>query len=236
MNSEINTHINYSPNEKFRMYFQVAKDVYCQMHSCDKVTQKDMVVWYNEKYEHSLTEASLSKYLKGENEIPVRVYLNMKDLAGIEDIWLGAGASREEYELAFDLQESLDFIRDEVESLCHNEQVQDVCGSSISQIMNTFVEYCEAVSKRNYLDGLKKLGELQNVICDAEKYILVKKESSLCVGENQVKSMAVQSMFSDNINLNRNNNISIYNELIDKFRLLEEKIEECIVSQRKTNK
>ena len=47
------------------MYFEEAKTIYMKIHECDRVTQKVMVAWYNEKFQASLTEASLSKYLKG---------------------------------------------------------------------------------------------------------------------------------------------------------------------------
>lgn len=50
-----------TPCERFCKYFEVAKEVYCQSHECNKVNQKMMVAWYNGRFEATLTDVSLSK-------------------------------------------------------------------------------------------------------------------------------------------------------------------------------
>lgn len=229
--TNIGKQIEASPNERFKMYFEVAKEVYCQIHSCNKVTQKDIVVWYNKKYNSSLTQASLSKYLNGDNEIPVKVYINMKELAGVEDLWLGAGATKDEYDIAFDIRESLDFIKDEVESLCQNPQLQGVCGSSISRIMNIMMEYCEAASKNDYMLGMRKLEELQNEIYDAENIISNKRDNSMMSGGNMKKSVAYQKTRTQNIALEDSISVDLYDDFISRFRKLGESIGSCIRMQ-----
>ena len=110
-----------------------------------------------------MTEASLSKYLKGINEIPIEVYVNMKELAQIDNVFCCVGASREEYDIASSLKESLEFIEDEVEYICQNDEFRVVCGEQIQQILKVFMAYCQCSVSRDYISARTKLGVSQSL-------------------------------------------------------------------------
>ncbi|MBR5800462.1 MAG: hypothetical protein IKY23_10430 [Lachnospiraceae bacterium] len=162
MNFELDKHL--SPAERFIIYFERAKQNYLVLNDCKKATNKSIVEWYNRKYKASLKEVSLSKYLNGTNEIPIDVYVNMKELAGIEEIYVGTSASRSDYEISCDLKESLLFIKEEIEFMCKLEELDGVGGESIHEIMKVFIHYCESASNRNYSEGIALLHELEKLI------------------------------------------------------------------------
>lgn len=162
MNLEFDKHL--SPAERFFIYFERAKQNYLLLNDCKKATNKSIIEWYNRKFISSLSEASLSKYLKGTNEIPIEVYVNMKELAGIEEIFVGTSASRSDYEISCDLKESLLFIKEEIEFMCKLKELEGVGGDSIYEIMRVFIHYCESASSKNYSEGIACLHELEKLI------------------------------------------------------------------------
>lgn len=181
------------PTKRFVTYFEEAKTIYMKIHECDRVTQKNMVAWYNKKFHASLTEASLSKYLKGINEIPIEVYVNMKELAQIDDVFCGVGASREEYDIASSLKESLELIEDEVEYICQNDEFRVVCGEQIQQILKVFMAYCQCSVSRDYVSARTKLHELLNIIYNVETKMAEEKYDCLYNSGGVKKSIGVIS-------------------------------------------
>lgn len=222
-----------TPCERFCKYFEVAKEVYCQSHDCNRVTQKMMVSWYNEKFEAALTDVSLSKYLNGINDIPIAVYVNMKDLAGIEEMWLGASATREEYELSMSVKESLEFIRDEVEFMCSNPELRETCGEVILAILHKFLEYCEVATSNDYQSSEQKLRELQNEIYNAENSIAERKYECMYAGEHIKKSFLLKS---DKVFVNKTINemaIKEYDAAISKIHDIAKEVGKCIFLHNK---
>lgn len=153
-----------SPAERFIIYFERARLNYEVLNDCKKVTQKSILEWYNKKFNTSLSEASLSKYLNGTNEIPIDVYVNMKELAGMEEVYVGPSASRDDYEIASDLKESLQFVKEEIEFICKLKELEEVGGDTIYEIMKVFIHYCESASNKNYSEGIALLHELEKLI------------------------------------------------------------------------
>ena len=226
-----------SPTERFCRYFEIAKQVYCQNNDRKKVTQKTMVEWYNRKYNASLTEASLSKYLRGKNEVPIEVYVNIKDLSGIKEIWLGACATREEYELSLNVQESLEFIKDEVESICRNSELRNVCGDSMRIILSKFVEYCEYASINDYNMSLKKLKELQNVIYNAENNLAEKKYDFMYKRGQMKKSYSVGvSRQREHLTGKDLDMIDTFDVILNKFHQMMLEMSKCVCMQKKIKK
>lgn len=225
---------NSKPTKRFIMYFEEAKRIYMKIHECDKVTQKAMVTWYNEAFHSSLTEASLSKYLKGKNEIPIEVYVNMKELARIDDVFCGVSASREEYNIASSLKESLEFIEDEVEYICQNNEFRLVCGEQIQQILKGFMEYCHYSVAREYELSMKKLQELQSIIHDAENKMAEEKYDCIYNSGHIKKAIGiateanyVKSGFST-IRLQY-----IYDDLLNRIRRISMEMKKCNYLQNK---
>lgn len=226
-----------SPTERFCRYFEIAKQVYCQNNDRKKVTQKAMVEWYNRKYKATLTEASLSKYLRGKNEVPIEVYVNIKELAGIEEMWLGACATREEYELSLNVKESLEFIKDEVESICRSDDLQNVCGDSMRIILKKFVEYCEYASINDYNMSLKKLKELQNVIYNTENNIAEKKYDFMYRRGQMKKSYSVRvSLQREHLTGKDLNMINTFDVILNKFHQMILEMSKCVCMQKKIKK
>ena len=217
-----------TPCERFCKYFDMAKEVYCQSHDCDKVTQKMMVAWYNERFKATLTDVNLSKYLNGINDIPIVVYVNMKDLAGIEEMWLGASATREEYELSMNVKESLDFIRDEIEFMCSNPELRETCGESIPAILHKFLEYCEVATSNDYLSSKRKLRELQNEIYNAENAIAARKYECMYTSGHIKKSSLMKS--ENGFVKTTMNDVAIegYDAAISKIHEIAKEIGKCI--------
>lgn len=226
------------PTKRFIMYFEEAKTIYMRVHECGRVTQKAIVTWYNEEFQGSLTEASLSKYLNGINEIPIEVYVNMKELAQIDDVFCGVSASREEYDIASSLKESLEFIEDEVEYICQNTEFRLVGGEQIQQILKVFMAYCQYSVTRDYARAMKKLQELQNIIYNVENKMAEEKYDCIYNAGHAKKSIGIvseskfnksglspirQQYIYDDI-LNRIHRISMETK---KCNYLQSKIDEC---------
>ncbi len=222
------------PTKRFILYFEEAKRIFMKVHECDKVTQKAVVAWYNEVFHSSLTEASLSKYLKGINEIPIEVYVNMKELARIDDVFCGVSASREEYDIASSLKESLEFIEDEVEYICQNDEFRLVAGEQIQQILKVFMEYCQYSVTREYALARKKLHELQNVIYDAENKMAEEKYDCTYNNGQIKKTMSIANESNSNkrgmsaIRLQY-----IYDEILNRIHRISMETKKCNYLQSK---
>lgn len=160
-----------TPAERFKRYVEMAKWNYELSNDCKKATNKAILEWYNKKYHASLSESSISKYLSGTNEIPIDVYVNMKELAGIEDMYYGLGASREDYEISSDFKESLQFIKDEIEFMCKLEELEGLEGDSIKDILKTLIQFCECASRKEYQKEILLLQELEKRISYNESKI-----------------------------------------------------------------
>ena len=160
-----------SPAERFVSYFEQAKFNYESSNDIKNATQKSILEWYNKKYNASLSEASLSKYLRGTNEIPIDVYVNMKELAGIEDLFYGMGASRKDFEISSDFKESLGFVSDEIEFMCGLEELEGTEGESIKEMMKILEKYCECASRKDYRLEIETLQELKDIISKSEDKI-----------------------------------------------------------------
>lgn len=222
------------PAKRFIMYFEEAKTIYMKMHECDRVTQKTMVAWYNEKFHSSLTEASLSKYLKGINEIPIEIYVNMKELARIEDVFCGVSASREEYDIAASLKESLEFIEDEVEYICQNDEFKLVCGEQIQQVIKAFMAYCQYSVNRDYALAISKLQELQNVIYNMENKMAEEKYD--CIYNTKYVKKAIVISSESYYNKSELSSIRlqyIYDELLNRIHRISMETMKCNYLQSK---
>lgn len=187
MNLGFDKHL--TPAERFIIYFKQAKVNYELLNDCKNATHKSILEWYNKKYKASLSEASLSKYLRGTNEIPIEVYVNMKELAGVEDVYVGTSASRTDYEISSDLNESLLFVKEEIEFMCRLEELEGVGGDSINDIMQVFVHYCESAARKDYHKGIELLHEL---------------ERKILFNENKIKSVIANKTNSNALNCRTN--------------------------------
>lgn len=222
------------PTKRFIIYFEEAKRMYMKIHECDRVTQKAVVSWYNEVFQASLTEASLSKYLKGINEIPIEVYVNMKELAGIDDVFCGMSASREEYDIACSLKESLEFIEDEVEYICQNDEFSLLCGEQIQQILKVFMAYCQYSVTRDYDSAMRKLQELQNIIYNVENKMLEEKYDCIYNTGNVKKKIGI--ICESNSNKSGLSPIRvqyIYDELLNRIHRISMETRKCNYLQSK---
>lgn len=216
------------PTKRFIMYFEEAKTIYMKIHECDRVTQKAMVAWYNEVFKSSLTEASLSKYLKGINEIPIEVYVNMKELARIDDVFCGVSASREEYDIASSLKESLEFIEDEVEYICRNDEFRLVCGEHIQQILKVFMAYCQYSVSRDYALAMRELQELQNVIYNVENKMAEEKYDCIYNDGHVKKAIGIKSeSYSNKSVLSPIRLQYIYDELLNRIHRISMETKKC---------
>lgn len=222
-----------NPTKRFIKYFEGAKSAYAQIHSCDKVTQKAVVSWYNQEFRASLTEASLSKYLKGINEIPLQVYLNMGKLAGVEEFVLGPSASREEYEISSSIKESLEFIWGEVEYLCRNEDLKIACGDCVQQILNAFVKYCEYAMDNDYVNGMQKLYEMQEAVHIAENQMSMARDKHLNACIDIKKSFTASQTTGE---ADTKQPLYLYEELLNRFCMIAMEVKNCSCLQRKINK
>ncbi len=169
MKLEFDKHL--TPAERFKRYVELAKWNYELSNDCNKATNKAILEWYNKKYNASLSESSISKYLSGTNEIPIDVYINMKELAGIEDVYCGMGASREDYEIASSFKESLQFVKEEIEFICKLEELEGLEGDSIKDILKTLIQFCECASRKEYQQEILLLQELKKRISYNERKI-----------------------------------------------------------------
>ena len=236
MNQSLDGTYEITPTERFVNYFEKAKQVYGQANECKRVTQKAIVKWYNESYNSSLSEASLSKYLKGVNEIPLDVYVNMKSLAGVEEVWLGANASRDEYNFSSDIKESLNFIKDEVDYMRTDRQLAEICGDSVFNIFQKLLEYCEYASENDYSMSLKKLKELQNVVYSVQNYIIEIKYDYVYGNAQVKKAYSISKTLTGSGHVTKkdvNEKIEIFNGLIQKCNVMINETAKCLYLQGK---
>lgn len=138
--------------------------------------------------------------MKGTNEISIEVYVNMKDLAGVEDVYIGPSASRTDYEVYSDLNESLLFVKEEIEFMCRLEELKGVGGDSINDIMKVFIHYCESAARKDYHKGIELLHELVMKISFSEDKIkrLLDKQRSVSSYVKNLKLAESKNVDSDN--------------------------------------
>lgn len=223
--------------KQFCDYFEKAKNVYCQERECEKVTQELMVVWYNNKFDATLTAVNLSKYLNGKNNIPLDVYVNMRYLAGFEERWVGASASRKEYEISSYIDESLSFIIDETESMGKIPELENAPGELVIFLYRKTSELCEAVVAHD--NSLIKLilNEIQNEIYNKSNIIKQQKNERMhnCAKINKSFFTNSGTDYSGSNNLEDIRILKEYDDVINKFHELERKIGKCILLQSKND-